>query len=80
MTEIDWKAEARKWEARARAHDREADELAAEVEEWKARARQHKNKAHTWRMLYQDLLEKVAAKLDIEHDHRTVNTDRRNDR
>lgn len=40
--------------------------------DWKAEAREHKNKAHTWRILYQDLLQKIAYRLDIEHDRHAV--------
>ena len=74
MTEHDWQATARKWEARSKANDREADQLASERDQWRRKAREARNQAHTWRILYQDLLEQVARKLDIEHDASTITT------
>lgn len=58
----EWKAHARRWERRAKENDPEQSECA----EWKRKARESRDQCHTWRLLYQDLLEKIGHKLDLE--------------
>jgi hypothetical protein len=42
--------------------------LEQEVEHWKRKEREARDKQHTWRLLYQDLLEKIAKHLDLNGD------------
>lgn len=63
---VDWEKQANHWEAEAKRLDLEADTLAAERDKWKAKARESGNRSHTWRLLYQDLLEKIGRKLDLK--------------
>lgn len=67
LDEIDeLNAELKKWKTWARTWETRANEYQQAAAASKRRAHDLKDRAHTWRLLYQDLLEKVGRKLDLE--------------
>lgn len=54
------------WRQQMELHKARADRAEAELSESKVAARKFRNQAHTWKNLYDGLLEKVARKLDVK--------------
>lgn len=65
MTETPVTAAVDFWRAQMALHKDRADTAEAELAEAKTTARKYRNQAHTWRLLYDNLLDKIAAKLGI---------------
>lgn len=66
-TESNWKAEARKWEARSKANLAEVVRLTGELQTARDKARDWHNAYHSLRLTLENRLDRIAEVLEIDY-------------
>lgn len=67
MTETDWKAEARKWEARSKTNLAETIRLNKELQAAKESSRSWRTAYHSLRITLEGRLDRIADTLEIDY-------------